>query len=122
MPLKSALARFAAAAPFVLLAASTLLTTALAWQAFAAAASHRELAQRVLHDYAELAATEFSRRTTAYIGNYGVVIALRALTQTAVGERALPSREVLQAAMPVESKRAIELVGPPFRFDAADFL
>jgi signal transduction histidine kinase len=122
MPLKQSLARLATAAPFVLLAASTLLTAALAWQAFASAASHRELAQRVLRDYAELAATEFSRRTTAYIGNYGVVIALRALTQTTVGEWALPSRDALQAAMPGESKRAIELVGPPFRFDAADFL
>ena len=118
MPLKPALARFATAAPFVLLAASTVLTAALAWQAFAAAASHRELAQRVLHDYAELAATEFSRRTTAYVGNYGVVVALRALAQTATDERTLPSREALQAAMPVESRRAIELVGPLFRFAA----
>ena len=118
MPLKPALARFATAAPFVLLAASTVLTAALAWQAFAAAASHRELAQRVLHDYAELAATEFSRRTTAYVGNYGVVVALRSLAQTATDERTLPSREVLQAAMPVESRRAIELVGPLFRFAA----
>jgi signal transduction histidine kinase len=116
MSLQSALARFATAAPFVLLAASTVLTAALAWQAFAAAASHRELAQRVLHDYAELAATEFSRRTTAYVGNYGVVVALRALAQTAADERTLPSRRALQAAMPVESRRAIELVGPMFRF------
>jgi signal transduction histidine kinase len=119
MPLKPALARFASAAPFVLLAASTVLSGALAWQAFAAAASHRELAQRVLHDYAELAATEFSRRTTAYVGNYGVVVALRSLAQTATDERTLPSREVLQAAMPAESRRAIELVGPLFRFDAS---
>src|SRR5688572_25048008 len=118
MPLKSALARSATAAPFVLLAASTVLTAALAWQAFAAAASHRELAQRVLRDYAELAATEFSRRTTAYVGNYGVVVVLRSLAQTATDERTLPSREALQAAMPVESRRAIELVGPMFRFAA----
>src|SRR5688572_5167861 len=118
MPLTPALARFATAAPFVLLAASTVLTAALAWQAFAAAASHRELAQRVLHDYAELAATEFSRRTTAYVGNYGVVVALRSLAQTASDERTLPPREVLQTAMPVESRRAIEFVGPLFRFAA----
>lgn len=117
MPLKHALTRLATAAPFVLLAASAVLTAALAWQAFASAASHRELAQRVLRDYAELAATEFSRRTTAYVGNYGVVVALRALAQTA--NNALPSHETLQAAMPVESRRAIELVGPLFRFDAA---
>jgi signal transduction histidine kinase len=117
MPLKHALTRLATAAPFVLLAASAVLTAALAWQAFASAASHRELAQRVLRDYAELAATEFSRRTTAYVGNYGVVVALRALAQTA--NDALPSHETLQAAMPIESRRAIEIVGPLFRFDAA---
>jgi signal transduction histidine kinase len=120
MPLKPALARFATAAPFLLLAASAVLTAALAWQAFAAAASHRELARRVLHDYAELAATEFSRRTTAYVGNYGVVVALRSLAQTAGDDRTLPSRQALQAAMPVESRRAIELVGPLFRFAADD--
>jgi signal transduction histidine kinase len=117
MPLKHALTRLATAAPFVLLAASAVLTAALAWQAFASAASHRQLAQRVLRDYAELAATEFSRRTTAYVGNYGVVVALRALAQTA--NDALPPHQALQAAMPIESRRAIELVGPLFRFEAA---
>ena len=122
MPIKHSLARLATAAPFILLAASTLLTAALAWQAFAAAASHRQLAQRVLRDYAELAATEFSRRTTAYVGNYGVVVTLRALAQTANDAATLPSRESLQAAMPVESRRAIELVGPLFRFDASGFV
>jgi signal transduction histidine kinase len=121
MPLEQALNRIATAGPFVLLATSTVLTAALAWQAFASAASHRELAQRVLRDYAELAATEFSRRTTAYIGNYGVVIALRSLAQQVNGQQAMPSREALQAAMPVESRRAIELVGPMFRFDSAGF-
>jgi signal transduction histidine kinase len=111
-------ARLATAAPFILLAASAVLTAALAWQAYASASSHRQLAQRVLHDYADLAATEFSRRTTAYIGNYGVVVALRALAQMSAGQAGLPSREVLQLAMPPESRRAIELVGPMFRFDA----
>ena len=109
--------RLATAAPFILLAASAVLTAALAWQAFAAASSHRQLAQRVLHDYADLAATEFSRRTTAYVGNYGVVVVLRALAQTSSGQPGLPSREALQLAMPAESRRAIELVGPMFRFD-----
>lgn len=108
----------ATATPFILLAASAALTAALAWQAYALASSHRQLAQRVLHDYADLAATEFSRRTTAYVGNYGVVVVLRALTQTSSGQPGLPSREALQLAMPPESRRAIELVGPMFRFDA----
>jgi signal transduction histidine kinase len=124
MRLKPVLAGLATTAPFVLLAASAVLTAALAWQAYASSASHRQLAQRVLRDYAELAATEFSRRTTAYVGNYGVVVALRALAQTVNEEAALPSREALQLAMPPESRRAIELVGPLFRFDLAanDFI
>lgn len=120
MRLKLALASLATAAPFILLAASTVLTAALAWQAFTSAASHRQLAQRVLRDYAELAATEFSRRTTAYVGNYGVVVVLRALAQTTSEQpQGLPSRQALQLAMPPESRRAIELVGPLFRFDVA---
>ena len=95
------LARLATAAPFVLLSASTVLTAALAWQAFASAASHRQLTQRVLHDYAELAATEFSRRTTAYVGNYGVVIALRALGADCERRHERCRRaQTLQAAMP----------------------
>lgn len=104
---------------FILLAASAVLTAVLAWQAYTSAASHRELAQRVLHDYADLAATEFSRRTTAYVGNYGVVVVLRALAQTSTAQPGLPSREALQVAMPPESRRAIELVGPMFWLDAA---
>jgi signal transduction histidine kinase len=116
---KVALAGVATAAPFTLLAASTVLTALLAWQAFASAASHRQLAQLVLRDYADLAATEFSRRTTAYVGNYGVVVALRALAQATSDQRTLPSRQALQLAMPPESRRAIELVGPLFRFDVA---
>jgi signal transduction histidine kinase len=107
-------------APLILLGASTALTALLAWQAFAAAASHRALAERVLRDYAELAAIEFSRRTTAYIGNYGVVVSLRAMTQAARDSGSpLPSRAALEAAMPVQSKRARELVGPIFRFDSS---
>jgi signal transduction histidine kinase len=73
----------------------------------------------MLRDYPELAATEFWRRTTADVGNYGVVIAVRALAQTANDGSALPTREALQSAMPIESRRAIELVGPLFRFGEA---
>jgi signal transduction histidine kinase len=107
-------------APLILLGATALLSALLAWQAFAAAASHRALAQRVLRDYAELAAIEFSRRTTAFIGNYGVVVSLRAITQAARDTGVpIPSRPSFEAAVPLQSKRARELVGPMFRFDAS---
>ena len=116
--LKRVLAWFTATAPLMLLGASALLTAALAWQAATEARSHRELAARVLHDYAALAATEFSRRTTAFIGNYGVLVGLRALTQASHDNAALPSRQAIQAALPEQSQRAIEFVGVSFRFNA----
>src|SRR5688572_4566960 len=101
----------AAIAPLALFAMSAALFAVLAWQAFTATASHRALAERVLQDYADLAAAEFVRRTTNVIGNYGFAIAARALRDG--GE--IPSHEQLRARFPVQSERAIELVGPIFR-------
>ncbi len=111
--------RFAPGLPFLLLCASVVLIAVLAWQAYRAAASHRALAERVLHDYADLAATEVGRRGTSYIGNYGYGAAIRGLTRAlAESGGALPSREALAAAIPTQSRRAVELTGALFRFDA----
>jgi signal transduction histidine kinase len=108
----------AGSAPLILLGASIVLTVALAWQAFSSATSHRALAERVLRDYAELAASEFSRRSTAFVGNYGVVVGLRAISQAARDNSgALPSRAAVAAAMSSQSRRAQELVGMMVQFD-----
>jgi signal transduction histidine kinase len=103
------------------LVAIVIVIAVLAWQAFAAAMSHRALASRVLHDYADLASTEFVRRSTSFIGNYGFGASVRAMRRAAGDARsdegALPSREAIAAALPAQSKRAIEFVGTRIRFD-----
>lgn len=109
---------FAAGLPMLLLGTSIVLIAVLAWQAYGAAASHRALAERVLRDYADLAATEVGRRATSFIGNYGFGAALRGLSRALTESGgALPSREALAAAMPPQSRRAVELAGTLFRFD-----
>jgi signal transduction histidine kinase len=111
-------------APLALFGASAALFAVLAWQAFTATTDHRALAQRVLRDYADLAAIELTRRVTHVIGNYGFAVAARALEETASrdGHR-LPEHQQLLAAMPKESQSALELVGPIVRFslDGAHF-
>ena len=107
----------------VLLLATTAMTSALAWQAYRSATAHRALAEQVLQDYAELAAAEFARRATAFVGNYGIAIGLRALDDAfAAATRDLPERAALERVMPLQSRRAIELIGPIFLIDDAGAL
>jgi signal transduction histidine kinase len=106
------------AAPLILLASSALLTALLGWRALQAAASHRALAQRVLEDYAKLAAAEFSRRTTAFVGHYGIAVLIRAFDEATRAKLEPPSREQLRALIPPQSQRAVELVGSTFLLDA----
>jgi hypothetical protein len=61
-----------------LLALSTVCTAVLAWQAFTAARSHREAAERVVRDYERLAAGELLRRGSSELELYGFLPALRA--------------------------------------------
>lgn len=110
----------AARLPVLLLGLSVVLVVLLAWQAQRAATAHRVLAERVLRDYADVAATELGRRATSYIGNYGLGAAIRGLTRATIDARgALPSRDAIAAAMPTQSRRAVELTGLRFRFDPA---
>lgn len=120
LPPRVAWRPFAARLPVLLLGLSVVLVVLLAWQAQRAATAHRALAERVLRDYADVAATELGRRATSYIGNYGLGAAIRGLTRATVDARGvLPSREVIAAAMPTQSRRAVELIGLRFRFDPA---
>ncbi|WP_187775670.1 sensor histidine kinase [Luteimonas suaedae] len=104
----------------VLLLASAVLTIALAYQALATGRSHRALAETVLHDYADLAAEEFVRRATTYIGDYGFAMAIRGLADTVAHDGALPAPQSLAAAIPPRSRRAAELVGGMFRQSGPD--
>ncbi|HVQ27971.1 MAG TPA: hypothetical protein VMV21_00210, partial [Vicinamibacteria bacterium] len=61
----------------IALAASLLL----AWQAFAAAASHRATSEGVLRDYAGLAASELMRRGASEVGYQGHYVLIEALAR-----------------------------------------
>src|SRR5262245_46938036 len=106
------------AVPLGLLGATVLLVSATVWQALAAARSHRALAERVLHDYADLAATEFVRRSTASIGTYGFAMIARGLERVNNRTGSLPSLDELASSMPSKSDVAIEVVRAIIRFDA----
>lgn len=62
----------------VALAASVLL----AWQAYAAAASHRAATEAVLRDYAGLAAAELARRSSSEVGYRGHYVLTQLLAAT----------------------------------------
>lgn len=105
-------------ASLVFLIVSLVVIAVLTWQAVAAASGHRALATRVLGDYADLAAMEVVRRGSTFIFTYGFDVGAGALARArASSGRDLPSREAILAAMPAQSKRAIELIGPLVRVD-----
>ena len=106
------------ALPLIKLGVAVVLIAAIAWQAFSAAGSHQVLADRVLHDYADLAASEFVRRSEAYFGNYGFAVLSRALDRTGKDAAApLPSRADLIAVIPENSRGSVELIRAVIRFD-----
>jgi signal transduction histidine kinase len=109
----------AKAVPLGLLCSTVLLVGAIVWQALSAARSHRALAERVLHDYADLAATEFVRRSTASIGTYGFAMIARGLERVNGRSSApLPSLDELAPLMPSNSDVAIKVIRAIIRFDA----
>lgn len=99
------------------LLASLLLVGFLAWQAHQAGRSHRQTAESVLSDYANLAAGQVVRRTLTEVGYYGyhpLSTALRAwAAENPTGAFVDPS------ALPIddEQARARELARYLFRFD-----
>ena len=82
-----------------LLSAAILLVGVLALQAAYAYRVHREVAESVLRDYAQVIADEFVRRTSVEIGYRGYFAALTELEQQVDSEApVLPQPEELQAA------------------------
>ena len=65
----------------ILLLASLAIAGVVAWQAQDAARSHRAMAERVLRDYAGLAADELVRRSTSQLGYHGYYVLMRALSE-----------------------------------------
>jgi signal transduction histidine kinase len=104
-------------APFVLLTASVVLVVILAWQAVAAATSHRELAERVLRDYATFAAVECVRRATTLMDTRGYAVVTRALIRAeAASAGGMPSHAALTAQIPLPFRDAAPLAGALYRF------
>ncbi len=104
----------------LLLIGSLLLVGFLTSQAHYAVTSHRQTAEAVLRDYADLASSEFVRRTLTEVGYYGyypLTTAFRAWN------RENPDAPVVPPAdLPMEEERAParELARHLFRFDGGD--
>ena len=85
----------------LMLASAFLLTLALAWQAAAAARTHRTAAERVLRDDAELAAVEFLRRARYQVGYLAFYPALRIVADAEHSVGRLPNPAALSSSAPV---------------------
>jgi len=87
--------------------ASLALTAMLAIQAWLALSAQRMTMERLLHDYATIAAREFVRRTTSEVGYYGFYVLMNALGKDC---SALPTAADLKAAADERVARASTLV------------
>ena len=101
-----------------LLLASLVLAGVLAWQAQVSMRYHRAAAEKVLHDYAMLAADELGRRSVSELGFYGFYPLVTALRQAAAKGRLLPAEE-LQASSDDPQRPSADLVVSTFRYDPA---
>jgi signal transduction histidine kinase len=98
-----------------LLAATLVLAAALAWQAQESVRDHRAAAEKVLRDYAMLAADEFTRRTAAEVGFSGFFQLV-----TFLREAKAPLAPGAFATAPDEAvRKASDLVAFAFRYDAS---
>lgn len=101
-----------------LLLASLGIAGAVAWQAQDAARSHRAMAERVLREYAGLAADELVRRSSAQVGYYGYYALIQALSAAGTDD---PPRPVdLAQANDEGLRRAAPLARFAFRYRPAD--
>ncbi|HEX9637958.1 MAG TPA: HAMP domain-containing sensor histidine kinase [Acidobacteriota bacterium] len=99
----------------LLLAGTLLLVAALAWQAHDAARTQRAVAERVLRDYAGLAAEELARRCASTIGYYGFHTLLTALRPPAERGAKLAALDELRSSGDQGLRRAAALARYVFR-------
>lgn len=99
-----------------LLLSSLALAGVLTWQAQASMRYHRGAAEKVLRDYAMLAADEFARRTVDEIGFYGFYPLVTAVRQEAAHGRLVPPAEI-QASRDETLQPAADLLRSTFRYD-----
>jgi signal transduction histidine kinase len=98
-----------------LLAVSLLLAGVLTWQAQVSVRDHRATAEKVLRDYAMLAADEFARRAAVELGFSGFFPLISAVKEA----RVLPAPGDLATHPDENVRRAADLVSVTFRFDPA---
>jgi signal transduction histidine kinase len=101
-----------------LLVGSILLAGALAWQAQSSLREKRAVAEKVLRDYAMLAADRFAQRSIHELGFssfYAVVSGLR----RAADQGRLPPPAALATDRSAEVRAARDVVRTTFRYDAA---
>jgi signal transduction histidine kinase len=98
------------------LVATFLLTAFLALPGLTAAVYHRATAERVVRDWARVAAGELGRRAEAQAGFYGTYPVLLAL---AAADRLPPPGALAAAAATAEERRNARLVRLTFRYAAA---
>ena len=99
-----------------LLLSSLALAGILTWQAQASMRYHRAAAEKVLHDYAMLAADEFARRAANEIGFYGFYPVVTAIRQEAAQGR-LVSPSDLHASRDETVQAAADLLRTTFRYE-----
>lgn len=100
-----------------LLLASLALAAILTWQAQVSMRYHRATAEKVLRDYAMLAADEFARRSVNELGFYGFYPLVTAVRQEAAQGRLLAPDD-LSTSHDETPRSASDLVHSTFRYDA----
>jgi signal transduction histidine kinase len=99
-----------------LLLLTLVLAGILAWQAQTSMRDHCATAEKVLRDYAMLAADELARRTVNALGFYGFYPLVTAIRQTAASGT-LPAPSDLRASRDENLRPAVDLVRATFRYD-----
>ena len=91
------------------------LVAVLAWQAHRAARSQRAIAERVLRDYATLAAEELVRRAAGRVGYAGCYPLIRAVRAAAAGADPAPSPAAVASRLGEPEREALGLARSFFR-------
>jgi signal transduction histidine kinase len=99
-----------------LLLSSIVLAGALTWQAQRSMRDQRAAAEKVLRDYAMVAADQFATSSESELG-HGGFFPLVTVVRRAAGQRGLPAPAELPADGDAEVRPAADLVKATFRYD-----
>jgi signal transduction histidine kinase len=103
----------------VLLVLSLVLAGILAWEAQASIRQHRIAAEKVLMDYALVAADEFARRSVVEVGYSGFYPIVTAVRQEAAKGRLVDPAELRADPAGDALRASLDLLGSTFSYDVA---